>query len=489
MKWQQAEQARINPADLASIDETVAFIRANDTGSVLAEMLPGRTAEERAAIGAHCRFSHAAVLVFPHTLTDLRDDLRARGLAVGEIIPSVVVRDRLSRRHRRSRQSLEVGILRAPIPGRDGQPCEIEIFALAVPPGTGLDDIATSERANAYETHIALEVSAPDRVVLSGLRSTLTDRGRMGSDGGGYNGHEDATVLYFRDADRPNPLHCRLELIAKGHHPEALAAHRRQSEQPANRLLQLMTGAWTTQAIATTAELRLADHVAGQGGATTERLARSTSTDHDSLCRLLRYLASLGVVQASGDMVELTELGHLLRTDADHSLHPLALLYGGSFYQSFSQLIHSVRTGRESFERLFGKNHFDYFAERPELAELFDRAMASSVSMFGRVAEIVHDWDDQQCQTILQRCAEAMPAHADLLIIERLLPEDDSPSLAVAWDIHMMCNVGGRERTASHYHRLLSETGFELTAQYELPLDVALLHAGRRISADTRNAA
>lgn len=566
MERQQAKQVRIDPADLARIDETVGFIRANDTDSVLAEMLPGLTAGEWAAIGAHCRFSHAAVLVFPHTLTDLRDDLRACGLAVGEITPSVLVRDRLSRRYRRPHRSLEVGILRAPVPGRDGQPCEIEIFALAVPPGAGLDDIAASERANAHETHIAFTASTDDRVVLSGLRSMLTDRGRMRSDGGGYNGHEDATVLYFRDADRPSRLHRRLELITKGHHPEILAAHCRQSEQPAQRLLQLMTGAWTTQAIAVAAELRLADHLASNGGATTERLARSTGTDHDSLRRLLRYLASLGVVKASGNTFAVTELGHFLRTDADHSLHPLALLYGGSFYQSFGHLMHSVRTGQESFEQLFGKNHFDYFAEHPELAELFDRAMASSMSIFGQVAEIVdfsaarvvvdvaggngellgqvlhaaphlrgvllerphaieaarstlakagcadrcqlvagdftngvpqggdiyllsrvlHDWDDQQCQAILKRCAEAMPGHAELLIVERLLPEDDSPSLAVAWDIHMMCNVGGRERTSSHYRRLLSDAGFELTAQHELPLDVALLCAGRREPASIR---
>jgi glutathionyl-hydroquinone reductase len=35
-----------------------------------------------------------------------------------------------------------------------------------------------------------------------------------------------------------------------------------------------------------------------------------------------------------------------------------------------------------------------------------------------------------------------------LLIVERLLPVDDSPSPPVSWNIHIMCNVGGRERTA-----------------------------------------
>jgi hypothetical protein len=96
------------------------------------------------------------------------------------------------------------------------------------------------------------------------------------------------------------------------------------------------------------------------------------------------------------------------------------------------------------------------------------------------LSRVLHDWDDQQCLGILKRCAEAMPDHAELLIVERLLPEDDSPSLAVAWDLHMMCNVGGRERTATEYHELLADAGFELTTRHNLPLDVALLRARRR---------
>ncbi|MFD0530563.1 hypothetical protein ACFQ1I_33965 [Kitasatospora arboriphila] len=47
------------------------------------------------------------------------------------------------------------------------------------------------------------------------------------------------------------------------------------------------------------------------------------------------------------------------------------------------------------------------------------------------------------------------------------------------WDVHMLCNVGGRERTAEHYGRLFAEAGFELTGVAELPLDGALLAARR----------
>ena len=111
--------------------------------------------------------------------------------------------------------------------------------------------------------------------------------------------------------------------------------------------------------------------------------------DPDSLDRLVRYLAGLGIVERSHASVRLTELGELLRTDASPSLHALAVLYGGPFYESFGGLAHSVRTGGAAFDHVLGKHHFEYFAERPQLASLFDRAMASSASIFGRIADIV----------------------------------------------------------------------------------------------------
>jgi hypothetical protein len=66
-----------------------------------------------------------------------------------------------------------------------------------------------------------------------------------------------------------------------------------------------------------------------------------------------------------------------------------------------------------------------------------------------------------------------------LLIVERLLRADGRPSLAAAWDLHMLCNVGGRERTAAHYERLLAAAGFSLVAVSDLPLDASVLHARR----------
>ena len=44
------------------------------------------------------------------------------------------------------------------------------------------------------------------------------------------------------------------------------------------------------------------------------------------------------------------------------------------------------------------------------------------------LAQILHDWDDEQNLAILSRCHAAMPQHARLLVVELVLPETDDPS-------------------------------------------------------------
>ncbi|WP_328747637.1 acetylserotonin O-methyltransferase [Streptomyces sp. NBC_00285] len=570
-----APECCLPPADLDRIEQASEFIRRNDTASALDALLPSLTAAEREEIGRHLRLAHTALLVFPRTMEGLREELSARGLHAGEPTPSVVVRGRLAQRYGRPAGELPVAIVRVAVTGEeaygeaDGR-AEVELFALEVPEGSELALVAAAERAAGHEAHTAFEAVAPTPLVLHGLTTLLLDRAGALAEGGGHNPHENATVLYFRTATDH-----RIELYVPGRHPELLAAHLRRTAAPQSpgraepardRLLHLMTGAWTTQAIAVAAELRLADHLDSHPGADCETLADLSGSHPDSLGRLLRYLAGLGLVRAAADgSYHLTELGEPLRTGSSASFHPLARLYGGPFYQSFGELLHAVRTGEEGFAHLYGEHHFVYFARHPELADLFDRAMAASAPMFAPVPDLVelsahrtvvdvaggngellrrllqvaphlngvllershavesaekafaaagltdrcrfvtgdftsgipeggdlyilsrvlHDWDDAQCLALLRRCARSMAPGTELLLIERLLPTDPRPCLATAWDIHMLCNVGGRERTGAHYRQLLQEAGFTPGTHHELPLQGALLRA-RRQGAATR---
>ena len=89
---------------------------------------------------------------------------------------------------------------------------------------------------------------------------------------------------------------------------------------PEALLMQMGMGFIVSQALAVSARLKIADHVA-DGGKTPAELAALTGSHERSLYRLLRALASVGVMRKSADgRFENTELGDLLRSDHPRSM-------------------------------------------------------------------------------------------------------------------------------------------------------------------------
>lgn len=76
---------------------------------------------------------------------------------------------------------------------------------------------------------------------------------------------------------------------------------------------------------------------------------------------------------------------------------------------------------------------------------------------------VLHDWDDEQCITILRSCRRAISSRGRLLVVEAIIPPGNEPSFGKTQDINMLINVGGRERTAAQYRSLYESAGFELT--------------------------
>lgn len=81
------------------------------------------------------------------------------------------------------------------------------------------------------------------------------------------------------------------------------------------------------------------------------------------------------------------------------------------------------------------------------------------------LAAVLHDWGDARAADILRQCHRAMTPTATLLLIERVLPDDNSSPVGRLRDMHMLVlNAGGRERTASEWRAVLADGGFTLTA-------------------------
>ena len=93
---------------------------------------------------------------------------------------------------------------------------------------------------------------------------------------------------------------------------------------------------------------------------------------------------------------------------------------------------------------------------------------------------VLHDWDDERAGAILRTCHRAMPAHGRLLVIELVLPPGNDPSLGKLFDLLMLVDLGGRERTKADFQTLLAGAGFELTAVTPTPSLVSVVEGARR---------
>ena len=168
----------------------------------------------------------------------------------------------------------------------------------------------------------------------------------------------------------------------------------------APELLRLVNGHQVARAIQVAAELGIADELAG-GSRGVDELAAATGTHEPSLYRLLRALATVGVLREEEDRrFALTELGEHLRSDDPQSIAGWAAFAGTpSIWAAWGALDHSVRTGENAFAHVHGADVWTYRAQRPDESARFDRAMASHT---GRASDAVLEAEDfARCSLIV----------------------------------------------------------------------------------------
>ena len=143
------------------------------------------------------------------------------------------------------------------------------------------------------------------------------------------------------------------------------------------RVLALINANWTTQAISAAVQLGLPEGLS-DGPQSVLALAQRTSCHAPSLSRLLRALASVGiVVQAEDGRFALTEMGALLSTDARGSLAAWAEYCGTHSWTNWGQLADCVRSGQSVRKRAGQADGFQHLEGDHAAASLFNRAMVS----------------------------------------------------------------------------------------------------------------
>jgi hypothetical protein len=142
-------------------------------------------------------------------------------------------------------------------------------------------------------------------------------------------------------------------------------------------LSKLVLSAALSRALCSIAELSVADHIEAGAAQPVEALAQATATHERSLYRILRFLASHGIFQETGNrQFAHTPLSLYLRTDTPGSFRPAAQMFHRIF-AAWDGLHHAALTGEPGFNKVFAQPLFDYIGTHPELAPIFDAGMTS----------------------------------------------------------------------------------------------------------------
>jgi len=207
------------------------------------------------------------------------------------------------------------------------------------------------------------------------------------------------------------------------------------TEPPAPvQLLRMLGGKWITAAIASAAELAIADLLATRDMSVKE-LAAAASCHAPSLYRLLRALASVGLfAETEPGTFTLTPLARCLQTDVPGSLRNLARLsFLPASWKGLGELVHCVRTGETGLRKNFGlADPFEYFQSHPDQAAIFNAAMSDISRMsapavaqsydFGTFSKLVDvgGGEGLMLATILQRYPNLVGVLFDLpIVVER----------------------------------------------------------------------
>lgn len=120
------------------------------------------------------------------------------------------------------------------------------------------------------------------------------------------------------------------------------------------------------------AKLGIAD-LLKDGSQHCDALATATNTHSDSLYRVLRALAGIGIfAETQPRCFELTSLADSLQSNVPDSIRNQAILRGEEwYYKSWENLMYSVETGESAFEHLYGMDLFHYYEQNASARKLF----------------------------------------------------------------------------------------------------------------------
>ena len=135
---------------------------------------------------------------------------------------------------------------------------------------------------------------------------------------------------------------------------------------------------WISKALGVACNLSLAD-IIGIGSRSVDFLAQETNTHPQSLCRLMRALASDGIFRETEPMVFVnTSLSKALMEGKGSMKYMIWHQMNNTNWDIVNELGYSVKSGNSSAVKLLGMDIFDHLEKSPERNTLYNKAMTNT---------------------------------------------------------------------------------------------------------------
>jgi SAM-dependent methyltransferase len=144
----------------------------------------------------------------------------------------------------------------------------------------------------------------------------------------------------------------------------------------------------------------------------------------------------------------LTPLGRFMCADTPGSMKHSALLFGAETFRSFTEAPYTAKTGLPGFDKVYGKPFYDYLAERPELATVFNRVLGGGAA--GLVPPVVRELPFDDCEHVVDvgggtgaLLAEVLGQHNGLTgtLVDLPAAVADAPKLLAEAGVSERCDV------------------------------------------------
>jgi O-methyltransferase domain/Dimerisation domain len=163
---------------------------------------------------------------------------------------------------------------------------------------------------------------------------------------------------------------------------------------PHELIMQVSHGYMAPACLYVAAKLRIADQLANGPKAVGQMADGARGVQENSLYRVLRALASIGIFEETGPRTFAnTPASELLRERAPGSMRDVVLFMANpTHFRVFAELEHSVKTGQAALKHLTGLDPFEFLKQNPAEDQAFNAAMSGFSAQQAQAALEAYDF-------------------------------------------------------------------------------------------------